>query len=55
MSQIIPFLENQTFFLTGVTGFLGKVLLVRLITECQNLKEGSIIVLVRGKKRVIGS
>jgi len=52
MSLVVPFLEKQTFFLTGVTGFLGKVLLLRILTECKNLQENSIIVLVRGKKEL---
>jgi fatty acyl-CoA reductase len=51
-SQIIPFLEAQTFFVTGVTGFLGKVLLYKLLTTCPNIKDKSIYVLVRGKKEL---
>jgi fatty acyl-CoA reductase len=52
MSDVVPYLEKQTFFVTGITGFLGKVLLIRLLTECKNLQEKSIIVLVRGKKEL---
>eukprot|EP01123_Difflugia_compressa_P013503 TRINITY_DN6299_c0_g1_i1.p1 TRINITY_DN6299_c0_g1~~TRINITY_DN6299_c0_g1_i1.p1 ORF type:complete len:487 (+),score=62.86 TRINITY_DN6299_c0_g1_i1:66-1526(+) len=55
MSVVVPFLENQTFFITGVTGFLGKVLLVKLIETCPNLKPNSICVLVRGKKELSAS
>jgi len=55
MSLVVPFLENQTLFITGITGFLGKVLLVKLITSCHNLKENSICVLIRGKKELSAS
>lgn len=50
-SSVVPFLEDQTFFITGTTGFLGKVLLAKLITTCK-LREKSIYVLVRGKKEL---
>jgi len=55
MSLVIPFLETQVFFITGITGFLGKVLLAKLVTACKNLKEQSIYVLVRGKKELSAS
>lgn len=53
MSQIVPYLSQQTFFITGSTGFLGKVLLAKLFTVCPDLKEGSVYVLVRGKKEMV--
>lgn len=62
-SKIIPFFEGQTFFLTGTTGFfrskltsthslgfLGKVLLYKLLKECPGIQE--IYCLVRGKKEL---
>lgn len=52
MSVIVPFFEKQIFFLTGVTGFLGKVVLHKILTTCPNLGANSIYVLVRGKKNM---
>jgi len=54
-SNIIKFLSGQTLFLTGVTGYLGKVLLVKLLSVCRNLPDNSICVLVRGKKELSAS
>jgi len=51
-SQIIPLFESQIFFLTGVTGFLGKVLLHKLLKECPGIPDGGIYVLVRSKKNL---
>jgi len=51
-SLVIPFLEAQTFFVTGVTGFLGKIFLHKLLASCPNIKDKSIYVLVRGKKEL---
>jgi len=51
-SQIVPFLEAQTFFITGITGFLGKVFLYKLLSTCPNIKDKGIYVLVRGKKEM---
>lgn len=47
-SEIIEFFENQTIFLTGGSGFLGKVLIEKLLRECPNIKK--IYVLMRQKK-----
>jgi fatty acyl-CoA reductase len=33
MSEISEFLKNQTIFITGVTGFLGKVMLWKALKE----------------------
>jgi hypothetical protein len=68
MSVLVPFFENQVFFLTGVTGiilvfkvagscigFLGKVVLHKILTSCPNLGANSIYVLVRGTLRMIDS
>lgn len=51
MSSVVPFFEDQTLLITGITGFLGKVLLVKLISTCK-LRDRSIYVLVRGKKEL---
>jgi fatty acyl-CoA reductase len=48
MSKLIPVLEAQTIFLTGATGFLGKVLLHKLLNTCRNIRV--VYVLIRGKK-----
>jgi len=48
MSEVTEFLKNQTIFLTGVTGFLGKVLLWKALNEAgENIK---FYVLVRPSK-----
>jgi hypothetical protein len=47
-SKLVPILEAQSIFLTGATGFLGKVLLHKLINTCRNVRV--VYVLVRGKK-----
>jgi len=52
MSVVIPFLEKQTILVTGITGFLGKVFLVKLLESCPKLRENSLYVLVRGKKEL---
>jgi len=48
MSSITEFLKNQTIFLTGVTGFLGKVMLWKALNEAgESIK---IFVMVRPSK-----
>lgn len=48
---VAEFLSSQVFFITGITGFLGKVLLAKLLTSCgARLGTRSLYVLVRGKK-----
>ncbi len=47
-SEIINFYKNKTIFITGATGFLGKVLIEKLLRSCYNLNK--IYVLVRSKK-----
>ena len=45
---LIPnFYKNKTIFVTGATGFLGKVLLEKLLRSLPNIKQ--IYVLVRPK------
>ncbi|XP_044263414.1 fatty acyl-CoA reductase wat-like [Tribolium madens] len=47
-SQITEFFENQTVFLTGGGGFLGKVLIEKLLRECPDVRK--IYMLMRQKK-----
>jgi fatty acyl-CoA reductase len=47
MAGVIQFYEGQNIFVTGATGFLGKVLLEKL-RACPDV--GNIFVLVRSKK-----
>jgi thioester reductase-like protein len=47
-SEIINFYRNKSIFITGATGFLGKVLIEKLLRSCYDLKK--IYVLVRHKK-----
>ncbi|XP_063930462.1 fatty acyl-CoA reductase wat-like [Zophobas morio] len=48
VSQIKTFFQNQTVFLTGGSGFLGKVLIEKLLRECEEIEK--IYVLMRTKK-----
>jgi fatty acyl-CoA reductase len=48
MAGLIQFFEGQNMFVTGATGFLGKVLLEKLIRMCPDV--GNIFVLVRPRK-----
>jgi thioester reductase-like protein len=48
MAGVIEFFEGQNIFVTGATGFLGKVLLEKLLRSCPDV--GNIFVLVRPKK-----
>lgn len=47
-SEIINFYKNKSIFITGATGFLGKVLIEKLLRSCYDLKK--IYILVRHKK-----
>jgi fatty acyl-CoA reductase len=47
-AQIGKFYKEQSIFLTGGTGFLGKILIEKLLRQCWDLKK--IYVLVRPKK-----
>ncbi|KAH0808138.1 hypothetical protein GEV33_014652 [Tenebrio molitor] len=47
-AQIEEFYKEQTIFLTGGTGFLGKILIEKLLRQCWDLNK--IYVLVRPKK-----
>lgn len=47
-SEIQKFYANQSVFLTGCTGFLGKCIVEKLLRSCPDLKK--IYLLVRPKK-----
>lgn len=47
-SQISSYFKDKCIFITGATGFLGKVLVEKLLRSCSDLK--SIYVMVRSKK-----
>ncbi|XP_032686164.1 fatty acyl-CoA reductase wat-like isoform X3 [Odontomachus brunneus] len=47
-TQIQKFYANQTIFITGGTGFLGKVLIEKLLRSCPNISK--IYVVIRSKK-----
>ena len=45
---IRKFYKDKTIFITGASGFMGKVLLEKLLYSCSDLKE--IIILMRPKR-----
>lgn len=47
-SNIQEFFKNKTIFITGGTGFLGKLIVNKLIRSCPQIKR--IYMLVREKK-----
>ena len=48
--QIKEFYAGKTIFMTGITGFLGKVVFEKLLRSCSDFKK--IIVMIRTKKGV---
>lgn len=48
MNSISDFYVGKTVFITGVTGFMGKVLLEKLLRSCWQVKK--VYVLIRPKK-----
>lgn len=52
-SQISEFYAGKTVFITGVTGFLGKILLAQLLQHCPKVKK--VICLIRGRQGVAAS
>lgn len=48
LTQIQEFYKDTNIFITGATGFLGKILLEKLLRSCQHLS--TIYILVRNKK-----
>ena len=49
-SEIQKFYSNKCIFLTGSTGFMGKILTEKLLRSCPDLKK--IYLLIRQKKGV---
>lgn len=47
-SKIVDFYQNKTIFVTGATGFFGKLLVEKLLRACPELD--TIFILVRPKK-----
>ena len=48
MSEVEKFYAGKNIFVTGVTGFLGKVLVEKLLRSCKLI--GNVYVLVRAKR-----
>lgn len=48
MDNIAKFYENKSLLVFGATGFVGKVLVEKLLRACGSLKV--IYVVIRGKK-----
>jgi len=49
-SKIVDFYQNKSIFLTGASGFVGKVLVEKLLRTCPNLDK--IYILLRSKKNL---
>jgi fatty acyl-CoA reductase len=49
-SKIVEFYSNKNIFITGATGFLGKVIVEKLLRDCGNINK--IYLLIRTKKGV---
>lgn len=50
---IASFYKDKTIFITGGSGFMGKVLLEKLLYSCSDLKE--ILILMRPKREKSGA
>lgn len=50
---IRKFYKDKTIFITGASGFMGKVLLEKLLYSCSDLKE--ILILMRPKRGKSGA
>ncbi|KAG5870934.1 hypothetical protein JTB14_019559 [Gonioctena quinquepunctata] len=48
MGSIVKYFEGKNIFLTGGSGFIGKVLIEKVLRSCTGV--GQIYVLLRGKK-----
>lgn len=53
MSSVKEFYRDKSIFVTGVSGFMGKVLLEKLLYSCSNVKQ--VFVLMREKRGKTGS
>lgn len=47
-SEIAEYYKNKSIFITGATGFIGKVLIEKLLRSCSELK--AIYILIRSKR-----
>jgi alcohol-forming fatty acyl-CoA reductase len=47
-TSVIDFYKGRNIFVTGFTGFMGKVLVEKLLWSCEGI--GNIYILVRPKK-----
>ena len=47
-SEIAEYYRNKSVFLTGGTGFIGRVLIEKLLRSCYDLK--TIYILIRSKR-----
>ena len=52
-SEIAEFFKNKSVLLTGVTGLIGKMILLKLLRSCPGIM--AVIVLIRGKKGKTGA
>jgi fatty acyl-CoA reductase len=50
MEQIKDFYKNKSILITGVTGFLGKVIFEKLLRDCGDLKK--IYLIIRKNKKM---
>lgn len=50
---IQKFYNNKTIFITGASGFMGKVLLEKLLYSCSDMKE--VFILMRPKRGKSGT
>ena len=48
LNSVQNFYKGKTIFITGASGFMGKVLIEKLLYSCSEIKE--IIILIRPKK-----
>lgn len=48
LNSVQEFFKGKTIFITGASGFMGKVLIEKLLYSCSEIKE--IIILIRPKK-----
>jgi fatty acyl-CoA reductase len=48
LNSVQEFYKNKTLFITGGSGFMGKVLIEKLLYSCSDVKE--LIILMRPKR-----
>ena len=48
LNSVQNFYKDKTIFITGASGFMGKVLIEKLLYACSDVKE--IIILMRSKR-----